>query len=70
MAEGIKLDAKPIMAKMREQFGAQMQDYAFLEVQYDNAIQKIENLKLEIEKKDKQIKAYENKEKVTKKGGK
>lgn len=67
MAEEQKtFDANPIMAKMREKFGLQMQSMAFLEVDYENLLKENENLKLEIEKKDKLIKAYEDKEKVSK----
>jgi len=67
MAEETKtFDANPVMAKMREKFGVQMQAYAFLEVDYEKLLKENENLKLEIEKKDKLIKAYEDKEKVAK----
>lgn len=65
MAEEQKtVNVEPVMAKMREKFGAQVQAYSFLEVDYENLLQENENLKLEIEKKDKLIKSYENKEKV------
>lgn len=67
MAEEKTFDANPVMAKMREQFGMQMQSIAFLQVDFENLLKENENLKSKIsdlndviEKQNKLIEEYEN----------
>lgn len=65
MAEEQTFDAGPVLQKLRDHIGMQVQSSVMLQIDYENLLKENENLKLEINKKDKLIKAYENKEKVT-----